>query len=233
MTIRTEADVSAGLEALIALDPRLGPVADRAGPLPLRRLTGGLGGLVGIVIGQQVSRASADAIRERLHAEFDPGDAQALAQADDEAFRRAGLSRPKQRTMRALATATIDGRLDFARLERLSAEDAIAELVAVPGIGPWTAECYLLFCAGHPDVFPSGDLALQIAVGHAFAEPEFLAERAPSAPVEPLAESIPLRPTAKDVAAMAEAWSPHRAVAARLFWAYYAAITRRDATPVG
>ena len=235
MTIRTDDDVNAGLEALVALDPRLVLVAERAGPLPLRRLAGGLAGLVGIVIGQQVSRASADAIRGRLHRELDPGDAQALAVASDEAFRRAGLSRPKQRTMRALAEAILDGRLDFARLERLRAEDAIAELVAVPGIGPWTAQCYLLFCAGHPDVFPAGDLALQIAVGHAFADSEPMV----GGPCRPASAADPgivpgaARPSAKTVAAMAEAWSPHRAVAARLFWAYYAAITRRDAVPVG
>ena len=231
MTIRTEEDVSAGLEALVALDPRLLSVAERAGPLPLRRLAGGLSGLVGIVIGQQVSRASADAIRDRLNRELDPGDAQALAAADDEAFRRAGLSRPKQRTMWALAAATLDGRLDFSRLERLSAEEAIVELVAVNGIGPWTAQCYLLFCAGHPNVFPAGDLALQVAVGHAFAD----SEPRPGRSVPPDSGIIrdTTRPSARTVAALAEAWSPHRAVAARLFWAYYATITRRDAVPVG
>ena len=232
MTIRTDDDVEVGLRALLAIDPRLCPVAERAGPLPLRRLSGGLGGLVGLVIGQQVSRTSADAIRERLGHELDPGDAQALGGADDETFRRAGLSRPKQRTMRALAEATIEGRLDFRRLERLDAADAIAELVSVPGIGPWTAECYLLFCAGHPDVFPAGDLALQIAIGHAFAATD-PAQDTSSMPAKERGEQTSLRPTAKAVAAMALDWAPHRAIAARLFWAYYAAITRRDATPLG
>lgn len=232
-TISTDDDVEMGLEALVALDPRLRLVAERAGPLPLRRLTGGLAGLVGIVIGQQVSRASADAIRDRLRREIDPGDARALAAADDEALRRAGLSRPKQRTMRALAAATLDGRLDFARLERLCAEDAIAELVAVPGIGPWTAECYLLFCAGHPDVFPAGDLALQVAVGHAFADLDTPAGGQHRVGSGTRSMSVPTRSGAKAVAVLARSWSPHRAVAARLFWAYYAAIKRREAVPVG
>ena len=213
MTIRDEADIAVRLAALVDVDPRLAEIARTAGPLPLRLLEPGLSGLVGIVVGQQVSRASATAILTRLTGELDTNDAAALRNAGDETFRRAGLSRPKQRTMRALGAAVMEGRLDFDRIADLPAAPALAELAAVSGIGPWTAECYLLFCAGHPDVFPSGDLALQVAIGHAFDEPA--------------------RPNAKAVATLAEAWSPHRAVAARLFWAYYAAITRRDAVPVG
>ena len=131
--------------------------------------------------------------------------------ADDGVYRAAGLSRGKERTIRALAEAVHDGRLDFGRIEAASAKEAVAELAAVHGIGVWTAECYLLFCAGHPDVFPAGDLALQVAAAHAFG--------------------LDQRPSQKALAAMAEGWTPHRAVAARLFWAYYAAITRRDAAP--
>src|SRR5690606_38087914 len=83
-------------------------------------------------------------------------------------LRAAGFSGGKVRTVGAVAEAIVAGRLDFDRLEQLPAEAAISELVAIKGIGPWTAELYLLFCAGHPDIFPSGDLALQKAVAHAF-----------------------------------------------------------------
>jgi DNA-3-methyladenine glycosylase II len=212
MTIRTEADVAAGLAALRRADPRLAAVIHRAGPVPLRRRAGGLAGLIAIIVGQQVSRASAEAIHARLVAEIDVGSAPAILAASDEAYRRAGMSRPKQQTLLAVAQALEERRLDFRRMEAAPAEAAIAELVAVRGIGPWTAECYLLFCSGHPDVFPAGDLALQVAVGHAFGHAS--------------------RPSARDLAALAAAWSPHRAVAARLFWSYYAALTQRDAMPL-
>ncbi|WP_206453029.1 DNA-3-methyladenine glycosylase family protein [Aurantimonas marina] len=209
--IRTQADIAAALDALRLADGRLHRVIDAAGEVPLRRSAGGLQGLAGIIVAQQVSKASADAIFSRFTREVETDDAAAILAAPDEAFRRAGLSRPKQRTMLAVAQAVQDGELDFTRVEAASADDAIAELVAVRGIGIWTAECYLLFCAGHPDIFPAGDLALQAALGHAFDHEA--------------------RPAAAAVALIAERWSPHRSVAARLFWSYYAAVTRRDAAP--
>lgn len=209
--IRTSADIEAALDALVRADSRLAPVVARAGPVPLRRTGGGLRGLIGTIIAQQVSRASADAIFARLAGEVDLDDAAALLAASDEALRRGGLSRPKMRTLRAIAQAVVSGALDFERLERLDADEAIAEMVAIHGIGRWTAECHLLFAMGHPDVFPAGDLALQIAVGHALEMQE--------------------RPKEKPLAKLAECWSPHRATAARLFWSYYHAITRRDAAP--
>ena len=209
--IRTAADIDAALEALVRADPRLAPVVARAGTVPLRRTAGGLRGLIGTIMAQQVSRASAEAIFARLAAEVDLDDAAALIAAPDEALRRAGLSAPKMRTLRAIAEAVATGALDFERLERLEAGDAIAEMTAVHGIGRWTAECHLLFSMGHPDLFPAGDLALQVAVGHALEMQE--------------------RPKEKPLAVLAERWSPHRATAARLFWSYYHAITRRDAAP--
>ncbi len=209
--IRTEADITAALDALRLADDRLHPVIDTAGVVPLRRGAGGLRGLASIIVAQQVSKASADAIFARFTQEIDVDDAGAILAAPDEAFRRVGLSRPKQRTMLAVAEAVREGTVNFARVEAAPPEDAIAELVAVRGIGVWTAECYLLFCAGHPDIFPAGDLALQAALGHAFDHEA--------------------RPAAASVALIAERWSPHRSVAARLFWSYYATVTRRDAAP--
>lgn len=209
--IRTEADIAEALAALTAADARLAAILEKAGSVPLRRSRSGLEGLIAIVVAQQVSKASADAIFGRLAASVDLTDPRAILDADDEVLRAAGLSRPKQRTVRSIAEAIAEGRVDLARCELAAAEEAIAELVAVRGIGVWTAECYLLFCAGHRDVFPAGDLALQVAVAHALDE-----------------ES---RPTAKRLSEIAEAWRPHRSVAARLFWAYYATIHRREVVP--
>ncbi|MFD2236698.1 DNA-3-methyladenine glycosylase family protein [Aureimonas populi] len=211
--IRDENDIAAALVALEAADPRLGPVIARAGTVPLRRSAGGLGGLCATIVAQQVSRASADAIFARLSAAVDLSDHRALLAATDETLVAAGLSRAKQRTLRAIAAAVADGRLDLAGLAQAEAGAAIGEMTAVHGIGPWTAECHLLFAHGHPDVFPAGDLALQIAVAHGLG----LAER----------------PKEKALRREAERWAPHRAVAARLFWAYYHAITNRDAAPAG
>jgi DNA-3-methyladenine glycosylase II len=117
---------------------------------------------------------------------------------------------PKSRRLYGVAGSLFDG-YDLDGLDRVSAIEATAALVTLKGIGPWTAESYLLFCVGHPDVFPAGDLALQIAVQDGLG----LAER----------------PADKDLRRIAEAWSPWRAVAARLFWAHYKARrTERGAT---
>ena len=210
--ILTSADIERELAALARLDARLQPLIAIAGPLPLRRTPSGLRGLIGMVVGQQVSRASATAILTRLSGVMDLDDPDALLAATDADFRFAGMSRGKERTVLALAAACRDGRLDFSRITALSPTAAIGELTVLPGIGPWTAECFLLFSAGHPDVFPAGDLALQVAVAQGLG----LAER----------------PKPRPLAALAADWAPHRSAAARLFWGYYAVLTRRDATPV-
>jgi len=123
----------------------------------------------------------------------------------------AGLSRPKQRTLTALATAICNGGLDLDRTGALPAEEAIRYLTAIHGIGPWTAEIYLLFCIGHPDIFPAGDLALQVAVGQALG--------------------LETRPSHREVTRIAESWAPWRGIAARLFWAHYRTIAGREAAP--
>lgn len=211
--IRTEDDLARGLIALLALDPSLRPVADRAGALPLRASPPGLSGLIGTMIGQQVSRASATAILGRLSALADLDDPAAILQLGEADMRAAGLSRAKERTLLALAQAAASGALDMEALSQAPPDAAIATLVRLPGIGPWTAECFLLFSLGHADIFPAGDLALQVAVGHALGRAD--------------------RPGAREVARLAHAWAPHRSIAARLFWAFYAAIARRDAAPAG
>ena len=208
--IATEDDITAGLDALCALDPRLEAVRPLAGDVPLRLSEPGFVSLVSIIVSQQVSRASADAIFGRLTTLVDPLTPDGILEAGEDVFRAAGLSRPKQRAVLAVAAAVRDG-LDLTHLCGLEAEAAIAAMTAVAGIGPWTAEVYLLFSAGHPDIFPARDVALQSAVGHALG-------------IDP-------RPGEKALIRLAESWSPHRGVASRLFWAYYRETKGREAAP--
>ncbi|MCR5856493.1 DNA-3-methyladenine glycosylase [Mesorhizobium sp. J428] len=208
--ISSDSDIVAALDALIGADPRLAAVRAAAGDIPLRLSSPGFSSLVSIVVSQQVSRASADAILGRLVSLVAPLTPEAVLAADPDLFRRAGLSRPKQATMLALSRAVHDG-LDLFDLCEADGEAAIASLSAVPGIGRWTAEVYLLTCAGHPDVFPARDVALQSAVGAALG-------------IDP-------RPGEKTLIAIAESWAPWRAVAARLFWAYYRHLRGREAAP--
>ncbi|MBE1208406.1 DNA-3-methyladenine glycosylase family protein [Aminobacter carboxidus] len=203
-------DVNFGLDALCAIDPRLEAVRGMAGEVPLRLTEPGFASLASIIVSQQVSTASARAIFGRLSALVDPLTPQGLLGAGEEMFRAAGLSRPKQRTLVAVAQAAADG-LDLDGLCRLDAEQAMAAMIAIPGIGPWTAEVYLLFAAGHPDIFPARDVALQSAVGHALG--------------------INPRPGEKALIRLAESWAPWRGVASRLFWAYYRQTRGRDGAP--
>ncbi|MGX9118798.1 DNA-3-methyladenine glycosylase family protein [Mesorhizobium sp. BHbsci] len=208
--IATLDDIAQGLDALCLLDPRLEKVRGMAGEVPLRLSEPGFRSLASIIVSQQVSRASADAIFGRLTKLVDPLTPQAILAADEAMFREAGLSRPKQRGLVTVAQAVVDG-LDLDHLCLLDATDAITAMTKVSGIGPWTAEVYLLFAAGHPDVFPARDVALQSAVGHALG-------------IDP-------RPPEKTLIQLAESWSPWRGVASRLFWAYYRELKGRDAAP--
>ncbi len=186
--IDTDADLAAGLAALIAADPRLIPIAAKSGPLPLRRRAGGYAGLATIVVSQQLSTASASAIWGRLAAAYDPFTPQALIRAGATRLARLGLSAPKIRAFKEIAKAIASGALDCEALPDMPADSAHQALCAVHGIGPWTADIYLLFCLGHPDAWPAGDLALQEAARIAFA--------------------LPARPTVKEMAPLAEPWRP-------------------------
>jgi len=210
--IDTLGDIEAGLESLVLADTRLADIRARSHAVPLRRSEPGFESLASIIVAQQVSTASAAAIWARLKQAIDPLTPEAYIAGGEEAWRFAGLSRPKQRTLLAVSQALAEGALDLHELCDLPAEEAIAAMTAIKGIGPWTAEVYLLFSAGHPDVFPAGDVALQTAVGHAFAHAS--------------------RPDAAALRKLAEDWAPWRGVAARLFWAYYAAIKGREAAPL-
>jgi DNA-3-methyladenine glycosylase II len=210
--INTEADLKVATRALIALDPSLAPILAIAGPPPLRRRDGGFAGLASIVVSQQLSTASAAAIWGRLAAMLDPPDATAFLRVRAPRLKRAGLSAAKIRTLKSIASALKSGTLDLAALTDRPADEAHATLTALHGIGPWTADIYLLFCLGHPDAWPAGDLALQEAARLAFA--------------------LKARPSAREMLPLAEPWRPWRGVAARMLWSYYRAVKGRDAAPV-
>lgn len=204
----SEADLDRGLAHLLAADPRLMEVLAVAGRPPLRRRPGGFPGLAATVVGQQLSVASANAIWTRLAAAFDPFEPAALRRARVVKLKRAGLSEAKIRAIRAIAAAVVSGELDFEALATMEADEAHRQLIAVHGIGPWTADSYLLFCLGHADAWPVGDLALQEAARLAFA----LADR----------------PGVRTMGVLAEPWRPWRGVAAFLLWSYYRAVKHRD-----
>lgn len=210
--IRTHEDIEAGLAGLMVLDARLEHVIARAGPVPLRRAQPGYRGLASIIVSQMVSKASAAAIWKRMEAALGEITAAGVLSLKDDDCRSLGLSHAKADTLRRVAAATVAGEIDLDAICDAEAGQAIHALTAIKGVGRWTAEVYLLFCAGHPDVFPAGDVALQNAVGHALG--------------------LELRPTASEIDSLAVSWSPWRSVAARLFWAYYAQEIRRDVLPV-
>ena len=198
----TEAALAAALAVLQVRDPDvIAHLLEVGGPPPLRRREPGFPGLAWIVVSQQVSVASADAIHGRLTRAIDPLTPDALLARTDEELAACGLSTPKRRTLRALALALQSGSLDLAGLADMDALEAHAALVAVHGIGPWTADIFLLFCLGHPDAWPAGDLALQEAAR--------------------LALKLRSRPDARKLDKIGERWRPYRGVAARLLWASY------------
>jgi DNA-3-methyladenine glycosylase II len=208
----SEAVLNEGVRALKRKDPvirRL--VAEGAAP-PLRKREPGFEGLAGIVVSQQLSTSSAAAIWARFRTQFAPLSPAAVLAASDDELRAPGLSGPKIRTMREVAAAVAEGRLPLDRLQDLPADEAHATMVAVKGIGPWTADIYLLFCLGHPDAFPAGDLALQEAARIAYG--------------------LEARPTVKDFTALAERWRPWRGVASKVLWAYYRIAKQREGAPV-
>lgn len=210
--IDSEADLTRHLAALAGACPHMAGLHARLGHPPLRRRPAGFEGLVQIIVFQQISTAAAAAIWAKTLATFGAITPQALAAADDDAFRAAGQSRPKIRTLRALAAAVDEGLLDLGALEAMEADAAHAALCRVKGIGPWTADVYLLSCLGHADAWPAGDIALQAAAADLLG--------------------LDARPDARAMAAIGERWRPWRAVAARLLWAHYASLKGRAGAPL-
>ncbi|HZL31837.1 MAG TPA: DNA-3-methyladenine glycosylase 2 family protein [Pseudolabrys sp.] len=211
--LHTQADLDADLAELIRIDPRLVPVAEKAGAFNLRRREGGYAGLCAIVCGQQLSVASAAAIRERLFAALDPFHHEAVRTARTDKLKRLGLSNNKIKSIKEIGKAVSAGAIDLNAVGNMDADEAHALLTALHGVGPWTADIYLLFCLGHADAFPAGDLAVQEAAR--------------------IALNLRKRPDAKALTNIAESWRPWRGVAAHLLWAYYHAVKKRDVVPVG
>ena len=190
-----------GLDALSRSDADLARIVGEAGPPPLELREAGFSGLLRAIVAQQVSAASARAIWGRLNAAVQPLDAATFHAASDEQIRACGFSRQKIAYGRGLAEAIVSGRLDLAALETLPDEEALATLVGLKGIGRWSAEVYLLFALGRPDIFPAQDLALAVA-----------AQRI---------KALPQRPSRAELIELAERWRPWRSVAAILLWHYY------------
>jgi DNA-3-methyladenine glycosylase II len=189
------------IEALCRLEPRLAALVERLGLPEPRVRTAGYETLLRTIVGQQVSVAAAAAVWSRLEAALGEGcPPEAVLVADFDALRACGLSRQKQGYARSLAELVTSGALDLARLPK-DDEEAIAQLVRIKGIGRWSAEIYLLFAEGRADIWPAGDLAVQIAVGQLM--------------------ELDDRPSEKAVREIAESWRPHRSAAALLAWHHY------------
>ena len=199
--------IRVSLDALTAIEPRFGIAIAQVGYPEPRVRAPGYATLLRTIVGQQVSFKSADAVWEKLEAALgDVTDPQTVASASFDELRACGFSRQKQSYARSLAEHLIAGEL---KLDALPAddEDAITLLTKVKGIGRWSAEIYLLFAEGRPDIWPAGDLAVQIDIGHILQLPE--------------------RPTEKQLRTIGEVWRPHRGAAAIFAWHHYMQVTRR------
>lgn len=194
--IDAEADLAEGMAHLAAVCPVWARVLPQIGPIPLRRRPDGFAAILDAVISQQLSVASANAIARKLAAAGLDTPSAILA-ASDEALRACGLSAPKIRYLRGISAAG----LDFDALAALPDDEVIAILTALPGIGRWTAEIYLMFALGRADAFCPDDLALQESARLMYGLPE--------------------RPKGRVLAELARPWQPWRSVAARGLWAYY------------
>ena len=194
--IDADADMQEGLAHLAAADPVWAAVLPEIGPLPLRRREDGFAAILGAVVSQQLSTHAADAIARKLQA-AGLTDPVAIAAASDEALRACGLSAQKIRYLRGIAAASPD----WAALRAMPDDEVLDTLIALPGIGRWTAEIYLKFALGRADAFAAGDLALQESARILYG--------------------LDARPTPAALIEMAEPWRPWRSVAARALWAYY------------
>ena len=199
--VSTATQLRESLDAIAALEPGFAAAIARAGYPEPRVRAPGYETLLRTIVGQQVSVAAAAAVWRKLEAELGAGCApEVLLTRDYDALRACGLSRQKQGYARSLAELVTTGQLDLHALPR-DDEEAIAQLVRIKGVGRWSAEIYLLFAEGRPDVWPAGDLAVQIEVGRLLGLPE--------------------RPSEKATRALAERWRPHRGAAAIMAWHHY------------
>jgi DNA-3-methyladenine glycosylase II len=206
--LETQTDLEDAIHTLLKLDPRLRPIFEITGMPALRRREPGFAGLAHIITGQQLSTASAAAIWGRLSAAFDPFDHESLRKARTDRLGRLGLSAAKIKTLKNIARALMEEKLNLDVLANEDADVAHNTLTALHGIGPWTADVYLLFCLGHGDAWPAGDLAVQEAVK--------------------IGLGLKTRPTTKEMSPLAEPWRPLRGAAAHIWWSYYRKLKKRE-----
>jgi len=211
----SEADLAAAVEAdaaaLAAEEPRFVPALADLGHFPVRLRPPGFGALVRIVLDQQVSTRAAEAMWAKLVARLGAVEPAGFLTLDDATLKACGFSRQKARYARHAAEALLDGSLDLAALTRADDETVVARLTALPGFGPWSAECYLMFSLGRRDVLPAGDLALRVAWQRLAGLDE-----APDGPA---------------LAAIGRAWTPRRTAAAYLLYGRYLADQARARRP--
>lgn len=211
--LNTQADLEDAINALVRFDPRLGPVLEVAGMPALRRREPGFAGLAAIVCGQQLSTKAAAAIWGRVSTSFNPFHHDALRNARADRLGRLGLSAAKIKTLKFIARELSAERINLDVLAEEDADVAHATLTKLHGIGPWTADIYLLFCLGHGDAWPAGDLAVQEAMR--------------------IGLGLKARPTVKEMHPLAEPWRPFRGAAAHLWWSYYHAVKKREGVIAG
>ena len=193
--------IQQGLDAIAGAEPKIARALELAGYPEPRIRQRGYATMMRTIVGQQVSVAAAASMWRKFEAYLGPDlPAEKVLEADFDALRACGLSRQKQGSMRSLCELVVTGAIDF---EALPADDeeAIAELIKIKGIGRWSAEIYLLFAEGRPDIWPAGDLAVQAGLGKLLGLPE--------------------RPSEKATRTLAEAWRPHRGAAAIFTWHCY------------
>jgi len=202
--VRTVATLGKSIDALAAIEPAFAKVLKQHGKPEPRKSERGAITLLRTIVGQQVSVAAARSMWAKLEAAYGaPPDLKRILKASDEELRLAGISRQKAGYSRSLAELVLSGELDLAQLPA-DDEEAIARLIKIKGIGRWSAEIYLLFAEGRHDVWPAGDLAVQISIGKMLGLEE--------------------RPTEKQLRELGEAWRPHRGAAAVLAWHSYNAV---------
>ena len=199
--IETDADIARGVEFLVAREPCFARIIDVHGLPSARRVENSLASLLKIVTEQLISLKAADAIWRRIETRLHPFEPHEILKFALEDLQSLGLTRAKARSFQAIAMAIHSGELNFESLHQAPDHDVLAKLIALPGIGPWTADIYLLTALGRADACPAGDLALQMAAQDLFA--------------------MEGRPTTKAFLEKAENWKPWRSVAARLLWSHY------------
>ncbi len=201
MLLLTEATLNEGLNYLAEQDADLARVVKHHGPPQLRHRPQGFSTLLKIILGQQVSRSSADSTYQRLSNAIGPPLPVNFLALDDESLRSIGFSRQKSRYGRELAAALVDGRLDLDSLGEADDDTVRAVLTALPGIGPWSAEIYLLFALRRSDAWPASDLGVIVGAQKV--------------------KNLPARPSRLELDDMAEAWRPWRGLAAFILWHGY------------